>query len=201
MRFLYFQLSITIFAAVALASSSLALGGNAAVKGGAVGDLVQEISQPSELASALGQRDTQEAIQVGKQALDYAKSLYPGLNDLSDSPDGRGAKPAALTPKDVRRADTNSTNISGDDDNRGMCSIGQVSCCNQQITNADQKKQLAGLAGINDLVGTIGLSCQQLPIGILPIAVANYCKSTPLCCSKVSQNGLINFGCISLPLN
>ncbi|CAO1628644.1 unnamed protein product [Parajaminaea phylloscopi] len=199
------KLSLALVATAALASTSMALGGGANLQGGLVGDLTKELTSPDQLTQALGQRapqaaGSQDIVNLSQEAIAYAQSLYPGLKDYTGSLDGKGAKPAALAPKAVRR-EQQPTNISGDDNNSGMCSVGSVSCCNQQITNADSKKQLAGLAGIQDLVGTIGLSCQQLPIGILPIDVSNYCKSTPLCCNKVSQNGLINFGCIALPIN
>ncbi|EPQ26772.1 uncharacterized protein PFL1_05751 [Pseudozyma flocculosa PF-1] len=82
----------------------------------------------------------------------------------------------------------------------GMCSIGEVKCCNQVIEDHSKKEALAGLAGINDvLAGNIGLNCNSIPI--IGATIQNQCKSSPVCCQNVTQDGLINFGCISLPIN
>ncbi|KAN0062688.1 hypothetical protein ACQY0O_004883 [Thecaphora frezii] len=83
----------------------------------------------------------------------------------------------------------------------GMCSIGEVQCCNQVIEEENKKKALAGLLSINDiLTGNIGLNCNSIPIAGA-LAIQNQCKSTPVCCQNVTQDGLINFGCTALPIN
>lgn len=84
----------------------------------------------------------------------------------------------------------------------GDCSQGNVQCCNQNI-DGDEKKKLVGLLGLNDVIGTIGLNCAQVPVNIIggAVGVNNYCKSSPVCCKNVTQNGLINLGCTALPIN
>ncbi|CAO1618923.1 unnamed protein product [Sympodiomycopsis kandeliae] len=168
-----------------------------ALEGGALGDLTGALGGGSKMAS----RDENGLFpNVNDEALKYATELYPNLkNHATRSENGSGQKPAALVHREHRRNAEDNSQTS--DDNRGMCSVGNPVCCNQEVKNTDAKKQLAGLAGVGDLVGSIGLACQSLPIGIAPISLSNYCKSSPLCCTHVTQNGLVNLGCINVPIN
>lgn len=81
----------------------------------------------------------------------------------------------------------------------GDCSQGSVQCCDQIIDNGKHKSKLLGLLGLSDIEGSLGLNCNQVPV--IAGAVQNVCKSTPVCCKNVTQNGLINVGCNSLPIN
>lgn len=178
------------------------------LSGGALGDLTGALGG----ASGSGSKDASSASQpmrrdadgkfpnVNEAAMNYARELYPNLaNHEARSENGKRQKPANLAHKVHRRNAEDNSKTS--DDNRGMCSVGNPVCCNQEVKNEDKKKQLAGLAGVGDLVGSIGLACQNLPIGIAPIDLSNYCKSSPLCCTHVTQNGLVNLGCINVPIN
>ncbi|PWN93745.1 hypothetical protein FA10DRAFT_264352 [Acaromyces ingoldii] len=124
--------------------------------------------------------------EIPEAAVKYAQSLLAEGSAGTGSLDGRGERPR-------KRGDV----VKGD------CSQGSVQCCDQTINDSQKKKTLAGLLGVNDVVGQIGLNCAQLPINGIggSVAVSNTCKSSPVCCKNVTQNGLINFGCISLPLN
>lgn len=123
--------------------------------------------------------------EIPEAAVEYAHKLIAEGAETR-SLDGRGERPRV-------RGDV----VKGD------CSQGHVQCCDQTINDSQKKKTLAGLLGVNDVIGQIGLNCAQLPINGVgaSFAVSNTCKSSPVCCKNVTQNGLINFGCISLPLN
>ncbi|PWN46844.1 hypothetical protein IE53DRAFT_336374 [Violaceomyces palustris] len=130
----------------------------------------------------------------------------------ASSPVGALGNPTALTTTvmsliHLKREETSSspsiqkrtypsttTNI----DQSGQCSVSGVSCCQQIVSDDSTKKQLAGLAGINEILGNVGLICDQVPV--IAGAVQNTCKTTPQCCQNVQQNGLVNFGCINAPL-
>lgn len=84
----------------------------------------------------------------------------------------------------------------------GNCSQGKAQCCNQSISGKKADK-LGGLLGVTDVVGAIGIDCVNLPINVIGVsgALSNTCKNTPVCCTNVTQNGLINLGCNALPIN
>jgi len=63
--------------------------------------------------------------------------------------DGRGERP-------TRRADS-----------VGNCSTGTAQCCNQVITDDSAKHTIAGLAGLNSIVGDIALVSLMLLIVII----------------------------------
>ncbi|KAF8452326.1 hypothetical protein L210DRAFT_3384710, partial [Boletus edulis BED1] len=52
---------------------------------------------------------------------------------------------------------------------------------------------LAGLLGLGDILGNIGLSCD--PINVLGIGNGADCQEQAVCCTDVTQNGFLNFGC------
>ncbi|SAM84281.1 probable hydrophobin 3 [Ustilago bromivora] len=83
--------------------------------------------------------------------------------------------------------------------NNGQCSVGTAQCCSQIINDEGKKKTLAGLLGFNSIAGDIGLNCQQIPI--LGISAQSICKASPVCCTNVVQDGLVNIGCTSIPIN
>ncbi|SOV01695.1 hydrophobin 3 [Ustilago sp. UG-2017a] len=83
--------------------------------------------------------------------------------------------------------------------NNGQCSVGRAQCCSQIINDEGKKKTLAGLLGFNSIAGDIGLNCQQIPI--LGISAQSICKASPVCCTNVVQDGLVNIGCTSIPIN
>ena len=115
---------------------------------------------------------------VGLVAADYSGSLVDDIpaaaqayiKELTDaakinarSDNGRGMKP-------VERGTT------------GDCSVGAPKCCNQVINDNKEKKTLAGLLGVNDVIGNIGLNCANIPINAVGAAVSasNFCKSSPV---------------------
>ncbi|CCF51025.1 putative hydrophobin 3 [Ustilago hordei] len=83
--------------------------------------------------------------------------------------------------------------------NNGQCSVGTAQYCSQIINDEGKKKTLAGLLGFNSIAGDIGLNCQQIPI--LGISAQSICKASPVCCTNVVQDGLVNIGCTSIPIN
>lgn len=90
---------------------------------------------------------------------------------------------------------------SSEHNNNGQCSVGDAQCCTQVIKDEGKKKTLAGVLGLNSLAeGDIGLNCQQIPL-LGGIAAQSICKATPVCCTNVSQDGLVNIGCTSIPIN
>ncbi|PWN40759.1 hypothetical protein IE81DRAFT_325279 [Ceraceosorus guamensis] len=84
----------------------------------------------------------------------------------------------------------------------GSCSVGTAQCCGT-TKSGDDAKDLGALLGFTDLVGTLGLSCQKIPINIIGAAanVDNQCKQTPVCCTGERHNGLVQVGCTPLPIN
>ncbi|TRM65937.1 fungal hydrophobin-domain-containing protein [Schizophyllum amplum] len=86
-------------------------------------------------------------------------------------------------------------------DGTGSCSTGPVQCCNKTTTVKDAASQglLGGLLGINigDLTGLVGLQCS--PITVIGVA-GNSCSAQAVCCTNVSQNGLVNLGCTPVKL-
>lgn len=196
-----FFVPVVLLASAIAGSSALSapsLGGTQ-LSGGALGDLTKELSSLGS-RSASGHKAATTMASVSPAALSFAQELYPGLKqqiDSRDSFDGKGSKPAALTHAEHRR---NAVDDSvSHDDNSGMCSVGSPQCCNQVVSEGKDSSKLAALAGLKDLVGAVGLSCTSIPV--IGAAVTNYCKSSPLCCDHVTQNGLINFGCVNLPIN
>ena len=55
--------------------------------------------------------------------------------------------------------------------------------------SGDDASKLASLLGLEDVVGDIAVSCDQIPINIIGVAAAvqNQCKSAPVCCDQTSQ--------------
>lgn len=93
----------------------------------------------------------------------YIKELTDAAKVNARSDSGHGMKP-------VERGTT------------GDCSVGAPKCCNQVINNSGEKKTLAGLLGLNDVIGNIGLNCANIPINAVGAAVSasNFCKSSPV---------------------
>ncbi|PWO01100.1 hypothetical protein FA09DRAFT_327063 [Tilletiopsis washingtonensis] len=83
----------------------------------------------------------------------------------------------------------------------GACAVGEPQCCAKRHSGDDASK-LASLLGLEDVVGDIAVSCDQIPINIIGVAAAvqNQCKSAPVCCDQTSQDGLVQLGCTNAPL-
>ncbi|KAF8419610.1 fungal hydrophobin-domain-containing protein [Boletus edulis BED1] len=77
---------------------------------------------------------------------------------------------------------------------------GQLQCC-QQVLNVrpTSDARLAGLLGLGDILGNIGLSCD--PINVLGIGNGANCQEQAVCCTDVTQNGFLNFGCSPVIVN
>jgi Fungal hydrophobin len=84
----------------------------------------------------------------------------------------------------------------------GNCSQGKVQCCNS-IMSGQKAKTVSSLLDLDEFIGDVGINCVQLPVNVIGVsgAISNQCKSTPVCCQNVTQNGLINLGCNALPIN
>ncbi|SJX64891.1 hydrophobin 3 [Sporisorium reilianum f. sp. reilianum] len=115
----------------------------------------------------------------------YAEEEDAAMAKRTPSPHGHGQRPR---PRGA-----------SEHNNNGQCSVGKAQCCNQVIHDESKKKTLAGLLGFNNLAGSIGLNCQQIPV--LGVSLQSVCKSTPVCCTNVVQDGLVNIGCTSIPIN
>ena len=145
-------------------------------------EVSNEISARAPLLDALKVPIANQDL-LGETVKRYAAEYDEEMAKRALSPNGRGQRPR---PRHNKGA--------------GMCSVGKAQCCNQTIKDEDKKKTLAGLLGLNSLAeGDVGLNCQQIPV--LGVSLQNTCKSSPVCCQNVSQDGLVNFGCISLPIN
>ncbi|SJX65064.1 hydrophobin 2 [Sporisorium reilianum f. sp. reilianum] len=88
----------------------------------------------------------------------------------------------------------------------GQCAVGQAQCCSQiQKQGKQAQDALAGLGlAFNEVLdGAIGFDCQQIPIGVLGVAVGvqNTCKNTTVCCQGSANNGLIQTSCTPLSIN
>lgn len=53
------------------------------------------------------------------------------------------------------------------------------------VQSGSEAKGTLALLGLNDIAGSIGLGCQQVPINVIGVAAAvqNQCKNTAVCCS------------------
>jgi len=139
----------------------------------------------------LGQAMSGISVPVGNK--DLLKSLAKrwaaeedeAMAKRTPSLDGRGQRPR---PREA-----------SEHNNNGQCSVGSAQCCSQVIHDEGKKKTLAGLLGFNSIAGDIGLNCQQIPI--LGISLQSICKASPVCCTNVVQDGLVNIGCTSIPIN
>ncbi|PWY98967.1 putative hydrophobin 2 [Testicularia cyperi] len=93
----------------------------------------------------------------------------------------------------------------GEANGNGQCSTGTAQCCSQVKSGNDAANALAGLGlAFNEVLdGTIGLDCQQIPVGVLavPVAVQNTCKNTAVCCQGSANNGLVQTSCTPLSVN
>lgn len=167
------EADIPVFSSLLLSHRQLDLLNSLGGIGGLLGQPVKKqlgilqtlggVTDPSDL---LTRREN-----LNGEAMKYVHTLL-----AERSTDGKGQRP-------VTRAAANTST--------GDCSVGKAQCCDQVINDKSKKKTL-GLAGLNEIAGSIALSCTQLPIGILPIAAQNTCKSSPVCCNSVTQDGLVN---------
>lgn len=107
-------------------------------------------------------QDSLSSTSISKEAMAYIDQLTEE-HKASRLLDGRGVKPHA-------RGST------------GDCSIGHVSCCNQVINDSQKKKTLAGLLGLDDVIGELALQCNNIPINVIGAAIdaSSYCKSIPV---------------------
>ncbi|PWN34636.1 uncharacterized protein FA14DRAFT_143970 [Meira miltonrushii] len=120
--------------------------------------------------------------------------------DLNNVSDKRNLKTAPLRMDTVQKRQQGA---SGDVVNvNGNCSQGKVQCCDT-IMSGQQAKTISSLLDLDSLASNIGINCVQLPVNVIGVsgAISNQCKSTPVCCQNVTQNGLINLGCNALPIN
>ncbi|KAH9022597.1 hydrophobin 2 [Lactarius hengduanensis] len=78
-----------------------------------------------------------------------------------------------------------------------QCNTGPVQCCNTLTSTSNPLVTLlSGLLPIGTIIDpnlTVGLSC-------LPIISSIQCSSSPVCCTGISQTGLINVGCTPINL-
>lgn len=121
-------------------------------------------------AGLVAAQDSLSSTSISKEAMAYIDQLTEE-HQASRSLNGRGVKPHA------RGSST------------GDCSVGHVSCCNQVINDSEKKKTLAGLLGLDDVIGELALQCNNIPINVIGAAIdaSNYCKSTPVV-SKLCEN-------------
>ncbi|KAJ1022282.1 hypothetical protein NDA13_005193 [Ustilago tritici] len=115
----------------------------------------------------------------------WAEEEDAAMAKRAPSVNGRGQRPS---PRNA-----------SEHNNNDQCSVGTAQCCSQIINDEGKKKTLAGLLGFNSIAGDIGLNCQQIPI--LGISAQSICKASPVCCTNVVQDGLVNIGCTSIPIN
>ncbi|TIA89529.1 hypothetical protein E3P99_02007 [Wallemia hederae] len=80
----------------------------------------------------------------------------------------------------------------------GDCAIENVKCCNEVKDVKDLDEGTASLIDVPELLGQVGLQCDQVPI--LGVAIQDMCKTTASCCEGTTQNGLINLNCTPIPL-
>lgn len=108
-------------------------------------DFLSELGNPGGLGGLITREN------LSDQAMMYVHEIM-----MERSQDGKGQRPS-------RRA--NST--------VGNCSTGTVSCCNQEITDESKKQTLAGLAGLDNVVGNIALVSAQtrLKMFSLPLSL------------------------------
>lgn len=144
-------------------------------------------------AAFLGSAASGISVPVGNK--DLLKSLVKRY--AAEEDEAMAKRTPSLNGRGQRPRPRNSS--SSEHNNNGQCSVGEAKCCSQVITDEGKKKTLAGLLGFNNLVGDIGLNCQQIPV--LGVSLQSICKATPVCCTNVSQDGLVNVGCTSIPIN
>ncbi|PWW73728.1 hypothetical protein C7212DRAFT_365567 [Tuber magnatum] len=76
------------------------------------------------------------------------------------------------------------------------CGNAQLNCCNK-IEKGDTTN--AGLLGVMFGSGDIGIQCSPINIPVIGIPIHKVCDAKAACCQgEVSQNGLINLGCLAL---
>lgn len=139
----------------------------------------------------LGQSLSGASVPVGNK--DLLQSLAKRWAEEED------AAMAKRTPSVNGRGQRPRPRNASEHNNNGQCSVGRAQCCSQIINDEGKKKTLAGLLGFNSIPGDIGLNCQQIPI--LGISAQSICKASPVCCTNVVQDGLVNIGCTSIPIN
>ncbi|GJE93626.1 fungal hydrophobin-domain-containing protein [Phanerochaete sordida] len=109
---------------------------------------------------------------------------------------------AATTASAAASGAASPTGAAGAGSGSGSCSTGPVQCCNSvQPASSLSAAQLAkyGLVGIvlDDLDIPVGLDCD--PISVIGVG-GNSCSATPVCCSNISQSGLVNIGCLPVEI-
>ncbi|KAI0255281.1 hypothetical protein BJV78DRAFT_1178863 [Lactifluus subvellereus] len=79
-----------------------------------------------------------------------------------------------------------------------QCNTQSLQCCNTFTSTSNPLTGLlSGLLGLGALLDAslgVGLSC-------LSIIGGTQCNNSPVCCTNVSQNGLINLGCSPVNIN
>ncbi|PUU76584.1 hypothetical protein B9Z19DRAFT_1149080 [Tuber borchii] len=79
------------------------------------------------------------------------------------------------------------------------CGNAQLNCCNKIEKKGDTTS--AGLLGSLFGSGDIGIQCSpiNIPVAALQVPINKQCQANAACCQgEVSQNGLINLGCLAL---
>lgn len=128
--------------------------------------------------------------QLPKDATDFIRAKT-GVN-LAE----RDAPPMLHNVRMMQQKRQDNVQVNGD------CSQGKAQCCDTTMSGADANS-LSALLGVDNLAGQIGINCVNLPINVIGVSgsLSNICKSTPVCCQNVTQNGLVNLGCSALPIN
>ncbi|KAK9895549.1 hypothetical protein P389DRAFT_197605 [Cystobasidium minutum MCA 4210] len=123
-------------------------------------------------------------------ALAAISVLLPSTTDATPLP-FRMAKRGNVLSNASSEASTGNKVLSARDFN---CNVENVQCCQQLLSRNEATKSLGGLLNLPlSAVGNVGLSCTPLLISAL-----SQCKSTPVCCSQVTQSGAVNAGCTPL---
>ncbi|KAL0639772.1 hypothetical protein Q9L58_001087 [Maublancomyces gigas] len=120
----------------------------------------------------------------------------------SSGNDGEGNQEVGNGGQNAGNAAVNKGEIGGDytvEQSIQTCGNAQLNCCNKIEKKGDTTN--AGLLGAVFGSGDIGIQCSPLNIPVIGIQVPinKACDAKAACCQgEVSQNGLINIGCLAL---
>ncbi|KAL0639356.1 hypothetical protein Q9L58_001583 [Maublancomyces gigas] len=120
----------------------------------------------------------------------------------SSGNDGEGNQDVGNKGQNAGNSAANKGTVKGDytvEQGVQTCGNAQLNCCNKIEKKGDTTS--AGLLGSLFGSGDIGLQCTPLNVPVVGVQVPinKACDAKAACCQgEVSQNGLVNLGCVAL---
>ncbi|KAL0632027.1 hypothetical protein Q9L58_009116 [Maublancomyces gigas] len=144
----------------------------------------------------------QKLIAILALALTVSASPLVARQIASSGNDGEGNQDVGNKGQNAGNSAANKGTVKGDytvEQGVQTCGNAQLNCCNKIEKKGDTTN--AGLLGAVFGSGDIGIQCSpiNLPVVGVQVPINKACDAKAACCQgEVSQNGLINLGCLAL---